>query len=101
MDTRHLKAAVAVARHGSFTAAAERLFMAQSTVTRQVAALERELGVELFVRSGRSVDLTPPGQLFLEQVDRILDDLARAVAATRASGAAADDARLPVAEYSS
>lgn len=46
----------------SFTAAANRLYMTQQAVTKQIAALERDLGVQLFIRSTRSVALTPAGQ---------------------------------------
>jgi DNA-binding transcriptional LysR family regulator len=85
MDTRHLAAAVAVARHGSFTAAAAELFMAQSTVTRQVAALERELGCALFVRGARLVGTTAAGEAFLPEAWRVLEALALAVRAARSA----------------
>lgn len=87
MDTRHLRTAVAVARHRSFTLAARELFMAQSTVTRQVACLERELGRRLFVRRLRSVEPTPEGAAFLPEVERILEELRLAVEAARAAAA--------------
>lgn len=83
MDTKHVAAAVAVARHGSFTKAAAELFMAQSTVSRQVAALERELGRDLFVRRLREVELTPHGRAFLPEAERLLDAVRRAVNAAR------------------
>lgn len=83
MDTKHLRAAVAVAEHGSFTCAARHLFMAQSTVTRQVAALERDLGRQLFVRKARVVALTPHGRTFLPIAQEILDAVDRAIAAAR------------------
>lgn len=73
MDTRHLRAAVAVARHRSFTRAAEELFMSQSTVTRQIATLERELGHQLFLRSARTVDLTDRGRVFLPKAQQVLE----------------------------
>jgi DNA-binding transcriptional LysR family regulator len=83
MDTRHVAAAVAVARTGSFTRAAEELFMAQSTVSRQVAALERELGRQLFVRRLRHVELTPHGRAFLPEAERLLEAVRRVVEASR------------------
>jgi DNA-binding transcriptional LysR family regulator len=83
MDTRHLTAAVAVARHRSFTLAAGELFMAQSTVSRQVLSLERELGRPLFVRNLRCVDLTPEGQAFLPAAEKILDAVSEALEAAR------------------
>lgn len=85
MDTRQLTAAVAVARHRSFTLAAGELFMAQSTVSRQVGSLERELGRRLFVRNLRSVDLTPEGQVFMPEAEKILDAVNEALQAARAA----------------
>jgi DNA-binding transcriptional LysR family regulator len=85
MDTRHLTAAVAVARHRSFTLAARELFMAQSTVSRQVSSLERELGRPLFVRNLRSVDLTPEGDAFLPEAEKILASVTDALRAARAA----------------
>lgn len=85
MDTRHLGTAVAVARHRSFTLAARELFMAQSTVSRQVSSLERELGRPLFVRNLRTVDLTPEGAAFLPEAEKILDAVGGALRAARAA----------------
>lgn len=85
MDTRHIRAAVAVANSGSFTAAARQLFMAQSTLSRQVAALERELGGPLFVRGPRSVALTTTGEAFLPLGEAVLDAVAAAEKAARNS----------------
>jgi DNA-binding transcriptional LysR family regulator len=72
MDTRHIRAAVVVAQTGSFTAAAAELYMAQSTVSRQVAALEKQLGGPLFARGPRSVALTARGVAFIPHAERIL-----------------------------
>lgn len=83
MDTKHVAAAVAVARHGSFTRAASELYMAQSTVSRQVAALERELGNRLFVRRLRTVELTRHGEAFLPEAERLLEAVRHAIAAAR------------------
>jgi DNA-binding transcriptional LysR family regulator len=83
MDTRHLRAAVAVARHGSFTAASRELFMAQSTVSRQVSTLERQLGRRLFVREARAVELTPHGAAFMAEAEKVLEAVDRALCAAR------------------
>jgi LysR family cyn operon transcriptional activator len=72
MNTRHLRAALAVEEHGSFTAAAERLVMAQSTLSRQVSALEREIGMEIFERTSRQTRLTPRGRSFLRGARKII-----------------------------
>jgi DNA-binding transcriptional LysR family regulator len=85
MDTRHVRAAVAVARHGSFTKAAAELFMAQSTVSRQICSLERELGKPLFIRGLRAVELTAEGQAFMPEAHRLLEAVARATEAARSA----------------
>src|SRR3954453_24093852 len=61
VDTRHLEYFVAVAEELSFTRAAERLQAVQSTVSSGVAALEREVGTALFIRSIRHVALARAG----------------------------------------
>ncbi|MCD2512037.1 LysR family transcriptional regulator [Comamonas endophytica] len=57
----------AIARHGSFAAAAERLYKVPSTISYAVAKLEDQLGLALFVRSGPRVTLTPAGQEMLKE----------------------------------
>jgi len=57
------------------TRASERLGIAQPTLSRAIARLERELGVALFERRGRSVALSPQGAAFLSYVERSLDEL--------------------------
>nr|WP_243743631.1 LysR family transcriptional regulator [Brevibacterium luteolum] len=53
---------VAVAEERSFTKAAERCFVVQSALSHQIKALERELGVQLFARTSRRVELTAAGR---------------------------------------
>ena len=57
MELRQLKYLIAIADSGSFSAAAERVFVAQSALSHQMAQLEGELGVELFLRTRRGVAL--------------------------------------------
>jgi DNA-binding transcriptional LysR family regulator len=83
LDTRHLRAAVAVAEHGSFTRAASTLRLAQSTLSRQVAALERSLGRELFVRNQGSVRLTEYGTALLPHAQLVLAEVRAAEDAVR------------------
>lgn len=64
---------VRVTEAGSFTAAAERLDVARSVVTRQIAALEAHLGVKLIARSTRRLNLTSAGTAYLEKCREILD----------------------------
>lgn len=61
-----------VARHLSYTRAAEELYLSQPAVSQQVRTLEQALGVCLFVRSGRGIVLTVAGQEILGRVERLL-----------------------------
>ena len=72
MEPEQLRIFLAVAEHGSFTAAAKALFVSHSTTSRAVAALERELEVPLFLRHGRSVSLTKAGETLRPEAERIL-----------------------------
>ena len=72
MDTRRLVVLRAIAEHRSFTRAAEALVMTQPAVSRQLAALEREVGVALVARGPRHVSLTPAGAALAEEAEALL-----------------------------
>jgi len=72
MELRHLRYFVTVAEHQSIGRAAEHLHMAQPPLTRQIRQLEHELGVTLFRRTNRGVELTNAGQVFLDDATRVL-----------------------------
>ncbi len=78
MELRHLRTFEAVARTLSMTGAARELHYAQSSVSDQVQALERELGVELVDRSQRRIRLTAQGEVLASYTGRILGLLAEA-----------------------
>ncbi|MEB3103605.1 LysR family transcriptional regulator [Ferviditalea candida] len=79
LDTRQLRYFITVAEHLSFTEAANKLFIAQSAVSQQIADLEEKVGVKLFIRSKRSVQLTPAGAVFLQEATKILNRAAEAI----------------------
>lgn len=78
----------AVARHLSFTRAAAELCLTQSAVSRQIGALEAALGLPLFRRLHRAVELTTEGQRLFESVTRGLDDIGACLAALGAAAKA-------------
>ena len=83
MTLQQLTYFLAAAQHGSFTAAADVLRLARPSVSEQVAHLEAELGVALFVRTGRRLELTDAGRLLRPEAERTL----------AAAGAASDIVR--------
>jgi DNA-binding transcriptional LysR family regulator len=75
MELRHLRTIAAVARHRSFTRAGEELHLAQSAISQQIRRLEQELGVEVFRRTSRSVELTAEGRVILGYAQRVLAEV--------------------------
>ena len=75
MDTQALTAFLAVAESGSFSTAAERLFITQPAVSKRIAQLEQQLGTRLFDRVGRRIRLTEAGEALLPRARQVLLDL--------------------------
>ena len=73
MDFDQLETFLAVARHSSFSRAAERRFRTQPAISSQIRALEEEVGAKLFDRSGGRVALTGAGKVFQEYTEQMLD----------------------------
>src|SRR5271156_1914399 len=69
-----MQAFVRVVEKGSFSAVAKERGIGQPAVSKQISALEEELGTELIHRTSRSIALTEPGRDFYESALRILDD---------------------------
>lgn len=74
---------VAVAEEGNISRAARRLHISQPPLTRQIHALEDELGAPLFLRTPRGVELLPPGEVFLGHARGILEAVTAARDAVR------------------
>ncbi|MFF8819174.1 LysR family transcriptional regulator [Leucobacter sp. NPDC015123] len=80
MELQQMRYVVAVAEERNFTRAAERCRVVQSALSHQVKALERELGVRLFARTSRRVELTAAGEAFLSHARASLESAERAIA---------------------
>ncbi|MEU6603519.1 LysR family transcriptional regulator [Streptomyces shenzhenensis] len=92
VDTRLLRSFVAVADTGSLTRAAERLFLSQPALTKQIKQLETRLGVRLFTRSRAGMALTEPGRTLAARAPALLADWDRLLRETK--GAADRAARV-------
>ena len=90
MEFAALKAFVAVAETGSFSVAAERLFLTQPAVSKRIAALESELDTRLFDRIGRTVTLTEAGVALLPRAQSMLVELKDSI---RAVSSLSDEVR--------
>ena len=84
MELRQLQLFLAAAEEGSITAAARRMHLTQPALSRQIKALEEELGVELFTRGAHSVALTPAGRVLAEEGRKLLERAERVVKRVRA-----------------
>jgi epsilon-lactone hydrolase len=86
IELRHLRAFVAVAEELNFSRAAQRLFITQPALSRQIRGLERLVGCDLFRRSTQRVELTLAGESLLTRARTLLTDLDDAIEQTRSVG---------------
>jgi DNA-binding transcriptional LysR family regulator len=100
IDVRQLRYFVAVAQERSFRRAAERLHLTQPPLSRQIAELERQLGVRLLARDTRRVQLTAAGELALREFAAALGRFDASVARVAAAAPAAGRLRLGVLYWS-
>jgi DNA-binding transcriptional LysR family regulator len=75
METEHLKEFVMLAEVGNYLDAAERLFISQSSLSKHIQSLEKELGVALFERTTRKISLSPAGSAFLPFAKAMIADM--------------------------
>ncbi|KPY14316.1 LysR family transcriptional regulator [Pseudomonas savastanoi] len=78
MELRHLRYFITVAEHLSVSKAARHLHIVQPALSRQIRELEQDLGVDLFRRSSKGVELTPAGEQFIRDARAIMTDLQNA-----------------------
>src|SRR5216684_8093232 len=77
IDTKLLRTFCTVVSSRGFTAASKLLGLSQPTVSQQIQALEQELGVDLLVRTNRTLRLTPAGEIVLQSAQQMLTNLDR------------------------
>ncbi|MEV4429915.1 LysR family transcriptional regulator [Streptomyces sp. R-07] len=85
VDTRLLRYFVAVAEEGSLTRAAERLYVSQPALTKQIKHLEAQLGARLFTRSKAGMTLTEPGRVLAGRTTELLAALSRTLQEVKAA----------------
>ncbi len=85
MSLQQVRYFVAVAEEGHVGRAAARLHVSQPPLSRQIRALEDEIGAPLFERTSRGMRLLPRGEVFLEHCKRILAFVDQAINAARAT----------------
>jgi len=92
METRHLKTFITTVELASFTRAARRLGLSQSAISQQIGTQERQLGVQLLVRSGKGARTTPAGEILFHYAKQIvgkMDEAQRMISEYDGSGAGA------------
>src|SRR5437763_16053075 len=100
LDVRRLRMLREVSLHGTIRAAASSLSFTPSAVSQQLSALERELGIELLERRGRSVRVPPAAERLVDRTEQILVKLAAAEPAAKAGASGAEPA-LRIAAFAS
>ncbi len=79
MNTKQIDYALELAQVKNFNRAAENLFISQPSLSYQIQALESEIGLALYLRSGRGAEVTPAGEQFFQTLRNIRDELKAAI----------------------
>jgi DNA-binding transcriptional LysR family regulator len=90
MELRHLRYFIALSEEMNFRKAAERLNMSQPPLSRQIAALEREIGTRLTQKKGRTFTLTPAGAYFRDEAKKVVNAVSALERQTRIKGETED-----------
>lgn len=85
MNMTQIKYFIMAAKCLNFTKAADKMFITQPALSRQISAMEMELNMQLFVRNNRSVNLTPAAVILLEEFEKIYNDYNLAIAKAASS----------------
>ena len=80
MNIIQMKYFITAARTLSFTKAAQQLYITQPALSRQILSMEKELNLQLFIRTGRNVRLTPAGRILFERFQTIYEDYQKVLA---------------------
>jgi len=100
VDNQNLKAFITVAELGSFSEAADSLYLTQSAISKRIALLEQQIGKRLFDRFARQVSLTEAGNELLPRARRILQEYENALQAINdLSGEASGTLRLAISHH--
>ena len=86
MDIQQLKYFLYVAKYRNFTKAAEHFYIGQPALSRQIFDLEKQIGVQLFVRSNRSVELTTAGEVLQQEGNKLIDHFNSVIEKTQKAG---------------
>lgn len=79
MELKQLEYFLTISKLGSFTLAADQLYISQPGITSSIRRLEEELGVELFLRKRKAAILTPEGQIFANHIESVMADVNKAL----------------------
>ncbi len=86
MDTEQIRDFLTVARYKNFSKAAEALYIGQPALSRRISGLERQLGVQLFLRSNKAVELTRAGEILQREGQHIIEQLEQLEVKMQAAG---------------